>query len=73
MSFLVKTPKDGFSDVAAHIISAVTTNIDSLLYESLCDKTELRDFRPGLTQTGLCSHRSKLGARKFGRGVELSV
>ena len=27
------------------------------LFEPRCEKTGLRDFRPGPTQTGLCSHR----------------
>ena len=27
------------------------------LYEPCCEKTGLRGFRPGPTQTGLCSHR----------------
>ena len=27
------------------------------LYETRCEKTGLRDFRPGPTQTGLYSHR----------------
>ena len=29
----------------------------STCYEPRCEKTGFRDFRPGPTQTGLCSHR----------------
>ena len=35
-------------------------------YEPRCEKTGLRGFRPGLTQTGLCSHRRWLEALNFG-------
>ena len=35
-------------------------------YEPLCEKTGLRDFRPGPTKTGLCSHRGWLEAWNFG-------
>ena len=31
-------------------------------YEPRCEKTGLRGFRPGLTQTGLCSQRRWLEA-----------
>ena len=31
-------------------------------YEPRCEKTGLRGFRPGPTQTGLCSHRIWLEA-----------
>ena len=34
-------------------------------YEPRCEKTGLRDFRPGQTQTGLCSHRRWLEAGNF--------
>ena len=34
--------------------------------EPRCEKTGLRGFRPGLTQTGLYSHRRWLGAGNFG-------
>ena len=34
----------------------------SLINEPRCEKTGLRSFRPGPTQTGLYSHRSWLGA-----------
>ena len=35
------------------------------LYEPLCEKTSLRGFRPGPTQTGLYSHRRCLEVRHF--------
>ena len=31
-------------------------------YEPRCEKTGLRGFRPGLTQTGLCNHLIRLEA-----------
>ena len=36
------------------------------LYELQCEKTGLRGFRPGPTQTGLYSLRNRLEARNFG-------
>ena len=42
--------------------------------EPHCEKTGLRGFRPGLTQTGLYSHRRWLEAGNLGtRGVVLSM
>ena len=35
-------------------------------YEPRREKTDLRGFRPGVTQIGLYSHRSRLDACKFG-------
>ena len=37
----------------------------NLAYEPRCEKTCLRGFRPGPTQTGLYSHRRWLKARNF--------
>ena len=37
-----------------------------VLYEPRCEKTGLRGFRPGPTQTGLCSYRRWLEAWNFG-------
>ena len=39
-----------------------TVNIYCDLYEPRCEKTGLRGFRPGPTQTGLYSHRRWLEA-----------
>ena len=36
------------------------------IYEPRCEKTGLRGFRPGPTQTRLYSHRRWLEARNFG-------
>ena len=36
------------------------------IFEPRCEKTGLRDFRPGPTQTGLYSHRRWLEACNFG-------
>ena len=36
------------------------------LIESRCEKTGLRGFRPGPTQTGLCRHRRWLETGNFG-------
>ena len=36
--------------------------VDYQIYEPPCEKTGLRGFRPGPTQTGLCSHRRWLEA-----------
>ena len=38
----------------------------SLTFESRCEKTGLRGFRPGPTQTGLYNHTRWLEARNFG-------
>ena len=47
------------------------------LDEHLYEKTDLRGFRPGPTQTGLYSHRRWLEASNFGflssKGIVLSV
>ena len=39
-----------------------TVVASSFTYEPRCEKTGLRGFRPGPTQTGLCSHRRWLEA-----------
>ena len=39
-----------------------TTDKNKGLFEPRREKTGLRNFRPGLTQTGLCSYRSRLEA-----------
>ena len=46
------------------LLSCIAGAVLSLLmaYEPRCDKTGLRGFRPGPTQTGLCSHGRWLGA-----------
>ena len=36
------------------------------MYEPCCEKTGLRGFRPGQTQTGLYNHRRWLEAGNFG-------
>ena len=62
-----------FADVCAAIISCkivikmvwlcFTQEVNhSELYEPRCEKTVLRDFRPGLVQTGLYSHKRWLEA-----------
>ena len=38
---------------------------NTTLYKPQYEKTSLRGFRHGLTQTGLCSYRRWLGARNF--------
>ena len=38
------------------------SEIITSIYEPRFEKTCLRDFRPGPTQTGLCSHRKRLDA-----------
>ena len=46
-------------------------------YEPRCEKTSLRVFRPGKTQTGLYSHRKWPETGNFGyigrRGIVLSM
>ena len=43
-------------------------NVDPVhtTFEPRCEKTGLRGFRPGPTQTELCSHRRWIEARNFG-------
>ena len=40
--------------------------MSTLINEPRREKTNLRGFRPGLTQTGLCNHRIWLEAYNFG-------
>ena len=42
------------------------SHLRSLLFEPQREKTGLRGFQPGLTQTGLYSYRSRLEACNFG-------
>ena len=37
-------------------LSSIVCRIVEEIYEPCCEKTGLRGFRPGPTQTGLCSH-----------------
>ena len=67
MSDLVGNPEDRFSHNEAQILFLVS--VDSFLlelqkkegpafaYEPRCEKTGLRGFRPGPTQTKLYNHR----------------
>ena len=48
------------------ISCAVKSKKPFMIIEPLCEKTGLRGFRPGLTQTGLYSQRSRLEHRNFG-------
>ena len=75
MSDLVGNLEDRFSHSEAHIIwPQGVVCLEQMSCECLhdnteprCEKTSLRDFRPGLTQTGLyCSHRRGLEAWNFG-------
>ena len=47
-------------------MSSFQTDIFASLFQPRCEKTGLRGFRPGPTQTGLCSHRRLLDALNFG-------
>ena len=40
----------------------LSVTFESTVYEARYEKTGLRGFRPGPTQTGLCSHRRCLEA-----------
>ena len=66
MSDLVENTEDRFSRDEAHmsVLHWHTFAYFSIktLVEPHCEKTGLRDFRPGLTQTRLCSHRRWLEA-----------
>ena len=70
MSDLVGNPEDRFSRVTAHLtfitlhvnVRFPCRGIDSVLYDLLREKTNNLGFRPGLTQTGLYSHRSRVEA-----------
>ena len=58
MSDLVGNPEDRFSRVEAHLDKFP----DAIAYEPVREKTNNLGFRPGLTQTGLYSHRRWLEA-----------
>ena len=60
MSDLVGNPEDRFSRIAAHFLAIMTTI--ARLREPRREKIGLRGFRPGLTQTDLYSHRSRIEA-----------
>ena len=67
---LVGNPEDRFSYNEAHIFRAGQTQTGQLSYrlefEPRCEKTCLRDFRPGPTQTRLYIHRRWLESGNFG-------
>ena len=48
--------------VIYHHFQTSSLELSHLVYEPLCEKTGLRGFRPGPTQTGLYSHRRSLEA-----------
>ena len=63
--------QNGLLSVLHKIVISITDVIFSQLpttysfmekYEPRCEKTGLQGFRPGPTQTGLCSHRRWLDA-----------
>ena len=58
MSLVVRKTVFGVSDQAPH-------KPGNVLYEPRCEKNGLRGFRPGPTQTRLCSHRRWLEACNF--------
>ena len=68
MSNLVRIPEDRFSHDAAQLLRDMLAPISQCLshfcakYEPRSEKTGLRGFRPGPTQTGLYSHRRWLEA-----------
>ena len=48
------------------VIAGLFDGANTSLYEPRHEKTGLRGFRPGLTQTDLYSHRSRIEAGNFG-------
>ena len=64
MSDLVGNPEDRFSRVAARIIY-IFVWLQNII-EPRREKTGLRGFRPGPTQTGLYKLRKELEACNFG-------
>ena len=54
------------STVICHLINEIHSSKCKTLFEPRCEKTGLLGFRPGPTQTGLCSHRRWLEAGNFG-------
>ena len=44
------------------VLFGILSKMELGIYEPRREKTGLRGFRPGLTQTGLYSHRSRLEA-----------
>ena len=76
VSDLVGKPEDRFSHIEVFFYSNQEFNgryiisasflMGWLIFEPHSEKNDLRDFRPGLTQTGLYSHRRWLDAGNFG-------
>ena len=62
MSDLVGNPEDRFSRVTAQMLQADLHAIVVCIYEPRREKTGLRGFRPGPTQTGLYKLRKELVA-----------
>ena len=62
MSDLVGNPEDRFSRVAAQFFSCIMKEPSLARYEPRRERTGLRGFRPGPTQTDLYSHRNGLEA-----------
>ena len=48
--------------VKTRIVSHFYWSLYRGIFEPRCEKTGLRGFRPGPTQTGPCSHRRRLEA-----------
>ena len=60
--YYIKVGYDG-SIKHTDMLSMGNDNVhDSVIFESRCEKTGLRSFRPGPTQTGMYSHRRWLEA-----------
>ena len=56
----IKHAKDENGQVTVHIINTLENHyrlFPTARFEPRCEKTGLRGFRPGPTQTGLYSHR----------------
>ena len=63
---LIKTDFSVDTDFSDQGQSKDNSDITKLTNEPRCEKTGLRGFRPGPTQTRLCSHRRWLEAWNFG-------
>ena len=54
------------SDLVGNLKDRFCWDAAQIYCEPRCEKTGVRDFRPGPTQTGLCSNRRWLGTWHFG-------
>ena len=56
-AFLISKEQTDFAVNKSYFDRQITDQLMYLTFEPRSEKTGLRGFRPGLTETGLCSYR----------------